>query len=84
MKRQLVLVIDDDEGTRDTLEAILHRDYQVFKTASGEQGLVVLENQEVSLVLLDIRMPGMNGLEVLREIKRLYPWVKVLIISLMK
>lgn len=81
MKGQSILIIDDDEGMRDTLEAILHREYPVLKAASGEQGLVVLQDQEISLVILDIRLPGMNGLEVLQEIKRLYPGVMVLMIS---
>ncbi|MBI2877813.1 MAG: sigma-54-dependent Fis family transcriptional regulator [Candidatus Tectomicrobia bacterium] len=81
MKSQSILIIDDDEGMRDTLEVILRREYQVLKAASGEQGLMVLKDQEVSLVFLDIRMPGMNGLEVLQEIKRFYPGMIVVMIS---
>lgn len=81
VKPPTILIIDDDEGTRDTLEAILFRDYQLIKAASGKEGLAVLDKHDISLVLLDIRMPGMDGLEVLKEIKRLYSWVMVMIIS---
>lgn len=76
-----VLIIDDDEGMRDTLAAILRREYRVLRAANGEAGLTVLEREAIDVVLLDVRMPGMNGFDVLRQIKEAQQLVEVIMIS---
>ncbi len=80
-KPKTVLVVDDDEGMRDTLTAILKRDYRVLRVASGEAGLAVLSKEDVDLVLLDVRLPGISGFEVLRIVKENYSLVEVIMIS---
>src|SRR5882724_6282266 len=80
-KPKTVLIVDDDEGMRDTLNAILKRDYRVLRVASGETALVTLNREDVDLVLLDVRLPGITGFEVLRIIKENYSLVEVLMIS---
>ena len=50
-----VLVVDDDEGMRDTLTAILRREYRVLRAATGESALAVLARETVDVVLLDGR-----------------------------
>jgi DNA-binding NtrC family response regulator len=80
-KPKTVLVVDDDEGMRDTLTAILKREYRVLRVASGEAALPVLNREDVDLVLLDVRLPGISGFEVLRIIKENYSLVEVLMIS---
>jgi two-component system, NtrC family, response regulator AtoC len=83
-KRKTVLVVDDDEGMRDTLVAILRHDFRVLKAATGEAGLAVVDREDVDLALLDVRLPGISGFEVLRILKENYPSVEVIVISAMK
>jgi DNA-binding NtrC family response regulator len=81
VKAKTVLIVDDDEGMRDTLTAILKRDYRVLRVASGESALPVLNKEDIDLVLLDVRLPGISGFEVLRIIKENYSLVEVIMIS---
>jgi DNA-binding NtrC family response regulator len=76
-----VLIIDDDEGMRDTLTAILRREYRVLRAATGESGLAVLAKETVDVVLLDVRLPGIGGFDVLREVKETERLVEVIMIS---
>jgi two-component system, NtrC family, response regulator AtoC len=80
-KPKTVLIVDDDEGMRDTLTAILKREYRVLRVATGEAALPVLNREDVDLVLLDVRLPGISGFEVLRIVKENYSLVEVLMIS---
>ncbi len=80
-KPKTVLVVDDDEGMRDTLTAILKRDYRVLRVATGEAALPILNREDVDLVLLDVRLPGISGFEVLRIIKENYSLIEVIMIS---
>src|SRR5437867_3738289 len=80
-KSKTVLVVDDDEGMRDTLTAILKRDYRVLRVASGEAALPVLNRENVDLMLLDVRLPGISGFEVLRIVKENYGLIEVIMIS---
>jgi putative two-component system response regulator len=64
-----VLVVDDDRGLLAILDGILQKSFQVTQASSGPEALHVLENTAVDLVLLDIMMPVMDGLEVCRVIK---------------
>jgi len=80
-KPKTVLVVDDDEGMRDTVTAILKRDYRVLRVASGEAALPILSREDVDLILLDVRLPGISGFEVLRIVKENYSLVEVLMIS---
>jgi two-component system NtrC family response regulator len=76
-----VLIVDDDEGMRDTLTAILRRDYRVLRASTGESGLAILDRENVDVVLLDVRMPGVGGFEVLKQIKDSQRLVEVIMIS---
>src|SRR6201987_1490079 len=80
-KPKAVLIVDDGEGMRDTLTAILKREYRVLWVASGEAALPILQREDIDLVLLDVRLPGINGFEVLRIIKENYSLVEVIMIS---
>jgi two-component system response regulator AtoC len=80
-KPKTVLIVDDDEGMRDTLTAILKREYRVLRVMSGEAALPVLNRENVDLMLLDVRLPGISGFEVLRIVKENYSLVEVLMIS---
>src|SRR5499426_4202142 len=80
-KPKTVLIVDDDEGMRDTLTAILKREYRVLRVASGEAALPILNREDIDLMLLDVRLPGISGFEVLRIVKENYSLVEVIMIS---
>src|ERR671937_2262960 len=80
-KPKTVLIVDDDEGMRDTLTAILNREYRVLRVSSGEAALPILNREDVDLMLLDVRLPGISGLEVLRIVKENYSLIEIIMIS---
>src|SRR5881628_238385 len=80
-KPKTVLIVDDDEGMRDTLTAILKREYRVLRVSSGEAALPILNREDIDLMLLDVRLPGISGFEVLRIVKENYSLVEVVMIS---
>lgn len=69
-RRQSILVIEDSKKFSELIEIYIGTQYQVFTAETGEEGLEKLEREEIDLVLLDIVLPGMNGLEVLTEIRK--------------
>jgi DNA-binding NtrC family response regulator len=83
-RRKTVLIVDDDEGMRDTLMAVLRRDYRVLRVATGEAALQIMEKEDVDLMLLDVRLPGISGFEVLKIVKENYAYVEVIVISVLK
>jgi two-component system, NtrC family, nitrogen regulation response regulator NtrX len=77
-----ILLIDDEKSIRNVLKDILqHEGYRIEEAADGEQGLQKLAAQTFDLVLCDIKMPKMDGLEVLQQIMQLQPDVPVIMIS---
>ncbi len=83
-RRKTVLIVDDDERIRDTLTAVLRRDYRVLRAATGEAALQIMEKEDIELMLLDVRLPGISEFEVLKIVKENYPYVEVIVISVMK
>ena len=81
--KQRILVIDDDAAIRESLRMILEYDghYECLGAASGLEGLSIVRRSETDMVLLDIKMPGMNGLETLAEIRKVDATVPVVMIS---
>jgi DNA-binding NtrC family response regulator len=80
-KTKTVLVVDDDEGMRDTLTAILKSEHRVLTVPSGEAALALLKQEDVDLMLLDVRLPGISGFEVLRIVKENYSLIELIMIS---
>lgn len=69
MSAATVLVVDDEQGMRDTVREILESvGYEVTTASTGDDALVRLRQQEFDVVVMDIRMPGRDGISVLREI----------------
>ena len=69
-----ILVIDDEAGIRDSMRRTLeYQGYQFVGAATGQEGLALIERDPPDLVFLDIKMPGMDGLEVLERIKAANP-----------
>jgi len=82
--RKTLLVVDCDADIRDTLNSIFRQDFRVLRAATGEAALQMMEKEGVDLMMLDVRLPGVSGLEVLRIIKENYPFVEVVVISAMQ
>jgi DNA-binding response OmpR family regulator len=83
MSAQRILIIEDEENIRQTMQMALQTEgYEVETAADGPEGLYRFRQPgRWSLVLLDQRMPGMQGLEVLRELKAIDPAVPVILIT---
>ena len=77
-----LLVIDDEPGIRDLLDTLLGRKgYDVILADSGQKGLEVFRRARPDIVVLDLKMPGMNGLTVLQQIRHLNPTQPVIILT---
>jgi DNA-binding NtrC family response regulator len=76
-----ILVVDDEPGARQSLEVILEDDYRVLSAGSGREALETLQKESVDLILLDVNMPEMDGLEVLRKMKNQDEGVDVIMVS---
>jgi DNA-binding response OmpR family regulator len=77
-----VLVIDDDEMVLALVQRILSLEgFETLTTADGPQGLAIFKDRRPDVVLLDLALPGMNGLEVLRKIRQLDEKAKVIVVT---
>jgi DNA-binding NtrC family response regulator len=77
----LILVVDDDENIRDTLYDLLSAEHDCQTAETAEQALARLEVDSYDVVLTDISMPGLSGLELLGTVRQKYPDTPVIIIS---
>ena len=77
-----ILVVDDDITFCMMLQSYLSKQgYQVFTTQKAEEGLRIIRNQNIDLVLSDYRMPDKNGIELLEDIKKTHPQLPVIIMT---
>jgi two-component system chemotaxis response regulator CheY len=77
-----ILIVDDALFQRHLVKEILQdQGFELREAASGEEALEKLKISETDLVLLDITLPGKNGLETLEEIRRTHPFVKVIMVT---
>jgi len=76
-----VLVVDDDQGILDSFEVILGDRFDLIKAKSGYEALRILNADPPELMFLDIKMPGINGIHVLRKLKEEQNHVGVVIIT---
>ena len=84
MKRKeiKVLVVDDEVTFADTLaQRLKMRDLKVGTVYDGQQALSKVKEEEPDVMILDLKMPGMHGMEVLREIRKAYPDIQVIILT---
>ena len=77
-----VLLIDDEEQFLKSTKTLLEkRACNVFAVANGWLGLEILKEKRIDVVILDVKMPGIDGIEVLRRIKEKYPLVEVIMLT---
>ncbi|MEK7196492.1 MAG: response regulator [Nitrospirota bacterium] len=82
MDRPRILVIDDEDIVRISCQRALEPEgYDVTAVKSGAAGLRLLENEAFDLVLTDLKMPDMDGIEVLRRVREGWPAIEVIIIT---
>src|SRR5437667_4697722 len=82
MPKPRILVIDDEAPIRDSLKMTLeYEGYEFMGAATGQEGLVLVEREAPDLVLLDVKMPGMDGLEVLDRLRAMNETLPVVVVS---
>ena len=79
--RPTILVIDDERGPRESLRFLLKDDYRVLCAESVDRGLQLLQEHSPDTVIMDIRMPGRDGIDGLREIRKLDPELAVVMLT---
>ena len=82
--RPVVLIVDDDAGVREALRFALDEHYTVLDAPHGRSGMAMVRAERVDLVLLDILMPEVDGLEILQELKALDPDLPVIMMTAVK
>ena len=81
-KKSTVLIVDDEPIVRESLRDWLKdAGYQVTTAESGEEALELIEKQDFSVMVVDVRLPGKTGIKVLKEIKVLKPQIKSIVIT---
>jgi two-component system response regulator PilR (NtrC family) len=77
-----ILIVDDEEVLRDVLDAVLRREgFDIVPASSGEEALNIVETEEVDLVILDIMLPGISGIDTLRSLRISNPSLPIIIIT---
>ena len=77
-----ILIIDDEKGVGDILKKILTKEgYNVYAVTKGKDGLNLVSEKDVHLIILDIKMPGMDGVEVLQKVKKIKKEVIVIMLT---
>jgi DNA-binding response OmpR family regulator len=82
MKDMKVLLVDDEEEFVKALaERLKMRDLRSDTVLDGEEALSFVEDQEPDVMVLDLKMPGIDGMEVLRQVRKAYPKIQVIILT---
>ena len=77
-----ILIVDDEDSVRLSLERVLKKEgYQTFLAVNGIEAEKILHREHIALVLTDLRMPGIDGMDVLRHIRELTPDIPVIMIT---
>jgi DNA-binding NtrC family response regulator len=79
--KKAILVVDDEAGPRESLRMVLKPLYEVHTASDGQEALRLIQNKDIDVVTLDLNMPGLSGIEVLKEIKKLRPETEVIVIT---
>jgi two-component system response regulator AtoC len=79
--RPVILVVDDDPGIREAFRLVLEEEYELIEAPDGPRAIERVQSSPVDLVLLDVRLPGMDGIEVLERIKAIDEHVEVVLVT---
>jgi two-component system, probable response regulator PhcQ len=82
MKKHTILIVDDEDMILKSIcRALRNEDYRILTETNGEKGLALLKDHEVHLVISDQKMPGMNGIDFLMQIKKDYPQILTIMLT---
>ncbi|MEC2285775.1 sporulation initiation phosphotransferase Spo0F [Bacillus velezensis] len=82
MMNEKILIVDDQYGIRILLNEVFHKEgYQTFQAANGIQALDIVTKERPDLVLLDMKIPGMDGIEILKRMKMIDESIRVIIMT---
>jgi DNA-binding NtrC family response regulator len=81
MSQPLVMVVDDEAGVRQSLQLVFNKTYRVLEAPSADEAIQKITDEKPDLVLLDIMMPGADGLAVLKQIKSIHPDCQVIMLT---
>lgn len=79
--KKSILICDDEEGIRESLKLILEKDYNLSFAIDGNDALSAVKKNPVDIVIMDIKMPRMDGIETMRKLKNIKPDAKILVTS---
>ena len=79
--KKTILVCDDEEGIRESLKLILEKEFSLLFATNGDEAIGLLRKNPVDVVIMDIKMPRMDGIETMRKLKDLRPGIKMLVTS---
>jgi two-component system response regulator AtoC len=82
--KKSILVVDDEYGVRESFNIVLSDDYEVFLAESGKEAIEIFTKNTIDLILLDIMLPQVNGLDLLKQFKDLDPDVEIIMVSAVK
>lgn len=82
MEQGKILIVDDEKGMRDLLSKVLKKEgYQIFTAQDGEEGLEIIKDQTLDVVIADLDMPVLNGIEMIKKAKEFDPSLTIIIIT---
>jgi len=80
-RRGTLLVVDDEDGPRQSLRVIFKDDYEILMASDGPSAIALAQNQKIDVAVLDVRMAGMSGIEVLERLKYVDPAIEVVMMT---
>jgi signal transduction histidine kinase len=80
-KRGSLLIVDDEEGPRMSMRFVFKDEYEVYTAADGAAAIEIVHHNKIDVAVLDIRMPGMSGVEVLERIKYIDPTIEAVMLT---
>src|ERR1700744_4259808 len=79
--RRTLLIVDDEEGPRQSLRVVFKEEYNLLMASNGRDAIELARNNRINAAVLDIRMTGMSGTEVLEKIKAIQPSIEVIMLT---
>jgi DNA-binding NtrC family response regulator len=80
-QKRSILIVDDESSVRESIGMILKAKYDVFTAANGSEALQCIQKDRIDIVTLDLKMPGLSGIEVLKQIKKSNVDIEVIVVS---
>lgn len=81
MTKKNILIIDDERGVRESLNLLFKDKYHTFLAPTGKQALDIVENEDIDLIFLDLVLPDMDGMDILRQVHTKNPYLPIIVIS---